>query len=49
MGGVQEKFAAFWNNPMGDRTAGDYFLFIGLLILIIYAWSRILKVIEEGI
>lgn len=46
---VQEKFAAFWQNPLGDRTVGDYFLFIGLLIIIIWAWGRVLKFMGETI
>lgn len=47
MGDVAQRFKDFWRNPMGERSAGDYFLFIGLLIVIIFAWTRILKFITE--
>lgn len=47
MGNASAAFAAFWQNPLGNKTAGNYFLFIGLLIVIIFAWTRILRFITE--
>ena len=48
MGGVQEAFANFWKNPLGEKSAGDYFLFVGLLIIIVVAWTRIARFIWEA-
>lgn len=48
MGGTAQAFKDFWNNPLGNRTAGSYFLFVGLLFVIVFAWTRILKFITEA-
>ncbi len=44
-----DKFKEFLSNPKGSGTAAEWFLFVGLLIVIIVAWTRILKFITAEI
>jgi hypothetical protein len=48
MGQAAQAFANFWKQPFNSQgSAGNWFLFIGLLLVIIFAWTRILKFITE--
>jgi hypothetical protein len=52
-GGVWDKFKAWASKPFSvDMTAGEWFLFIGLLIVIVALWNiilyRILELTKEG-
>lgn len=48
MGEAAQAFANFWKQPFqASGSAGNWFLFIGLLLVIIFAWTRILRFITE--
>ena len=48
MGSIQQAIADFWKQPFNaSGSAVQWFLFLGLLIVIIFAWNRILRFIIE--
>lgn len=48
MGALQQSLADFWKQPFSAQgSAGQWFLFVGLLLIIIFAWNRILRFIIE--
>jgi len=48
MGDVKTSFAEFWKQPFsGQNSAVQWFFAIGLLLVIIFAWNRILRFIVE--
>lgn len=48
MGDAAEAFKNFWRQPFSAQgSVVNWFLFIGLLIVIIFAWNRILRFIAE--
>lgn len=48
MGEFAERIKAFWRQPyQPEGSVFSWFLFLGLLIVIVFAWSRILRHIAE--
>lgn len=44
MGNVYSGFVTWWKKPFTmEGTAIDWFLFIGLVMIVIFIWTRVLK------
>lgn len=49
-GGVISRMSAWLRRPFsGDMDATHWFLFLGLILVIVFLWSRILHYINKGI
>lgn len=48
MGPALQAFQNFWKRPFNpEGSVPQWFLFFGLLIVIAFAWSRILRFVQE--
>lgn len=48
MGALGTNIAAFWKQPFSsENSAPMWFFAVGLLLVIIFAWNRILRFIVE--
>lgn len=44
MTGIYSGFQKFWQKPFDvEGDAWDWFLFVGLILIVIFLWTRILK------
>lgn len=42
------SFREWWDDPLGDgNSAWTYFAFVGLILLILFGWSLILRLIAD--
>lgn len=49
-GGVVTRFCAWLRRPFSsDMDATHWFLFFGLILVIVFLWSRILHYVNKGI
>lgn len=49
-GGTIERFAAWMRRPFsGDMDAVHWFLFLGLILIAVFLWSRIMHYVNKGI
>jgi hypothetical protein len=49
-GGLATRFGAWLKSPFsGSMDAFHWFLFFGLIIVIVFLWSRILHYINKGV
>lgn len=49
-GGVISRFSAWLRRPFsGDMDAVHWFLFLGLILIAVFLWSRIMHYINKGI
>lgn len=47
MGQAYQAFADFWKRPFNSQgSAVNWFLAIGLIIVAIFAWTRVLRFVE---
>lgn len=47
MGQAYQNFANFWRQPFNSQGSGwNWILFIGLILVAIFAWTRVLRFVE---